>query len=146
MAIESCYTDMFRRVREFQCHVQVRWSTVQAVQHRKCMHSVLTHTAFIYVFWEWYYDFSPFTTDIHKLCMLALCAQHSKQLPCLEFGMYVTWYACTSMELQRWAKVSRMHAYSVKVLRTLRLKNRIIVNVLDRCELYAYMCTKVHIS
>ena len=34
-----------------------------------------------------------------------------------------------------------MHAYSVKVLRTLRLKNRITVNVLVRCELYAYMCT-----
>ena len=39
-----------------------------------------------------------------------------------------------------------MHAYSVKVLRTLRLKNRIIVNVLVSCELYVYMCTKVHIS
>ena len=36
-----------------------------------------------------------------------------------------------------------MLSYSVKVLRTLRLKNRIIVNVLVRCELYAYMCTKV---
>ena len=39
-----------------------------------------------------------------------------------------------------------MLSYSVKVLRTLRLKNRIIVNVLVRCELYVYICTKIHIS
>ena len=36
-----------------------------------------------------------------------------------------------------------MHAYSVNVLHTLRLKNRITVNVLVRCELYVYICTKV---
>ena len=59
------------------------------------------------------------------------------------------WYVCTSMELQRWAKVSRMHAYSVNVLPSLWLKNRIIVNALVRwfanCK-YIYTCTKVHIS
>ena len=39
-------------------------------------------------------------------------------------------------------------AYSVKGLRTFTSKElyRTIVNVLVRCELYAYMCTKVHIS
>ena len=69
--------------------------------------------------------------------MLALCAQHSKHLPCLEFGMYV----------HPWSSKQKltgcMLSYSVKVLRTLHLKNRIIVNVLVRCELYVYMCTKV---
>ena len=56
------------------------------------------------------------------------------------------WYVCAWSSEGEQRLAGCMLSYSVKVLRTLRLKNRTIVNVLVRCELYVYMCTKVHIS
>ena len=56
------------------------------------------------------------------------------------------WYVCTWSSEGEQRLAGCILSYSVKVLRTLCLINRIIVNVLVRCELYVYMFTKVHIS